>query len=568
MSSKHISGRRLGHNQLTDQHLAHALADVARHVSTTLDLHTTLEQIFDHLGRFVPFNTSAIMLVRDEGLSVVAGRGFPASQQVENVLLHVHPQAIHYPVIAEHRTIVIRDTLNHPGWQRVPGYEQIRSWIGTPLEIEGHTIGMLTIDNWEPNSYTERHAILARAFASHVAVAVHHANLYAESQRAIAELHQAQLELLRRDRLATIGQLTSGIAHDFNNMLTGILGTAQLLQWQILPDDVRKGVDLIADAAQHAATLTRRLQQYTRTDTDRPLLPVDLKEVAELAIALTRPRWQSIANLTDARIAIDQQFVSAYTTPAQAAELLQVAINLILNAADAMPNGGTLTIATGNTDEHVFLLVRDTGNGIASDLQSRIFEPFVTTKGNQGTGMGLAMSRTLVELYGGWISLESTPGHGSSFTAWLPRGTPINTAAPTALPVPATGGATILVIDDNPNVCMAACQALRTTGHSVDTAATVAAASMAFLLKDYEVVITNLSLPDRSGWDLVRWIRHQSATTGIIILSGWSHDEINTVGLSPQIDGMLTKPYTLDELRTIVATTLSAVQARSAASTA
>ena len=147
--------------------LAAALSEVARSVSATLDLAAIFERIFDMLGRFVPY-WPAILLLRDGALTVAAARGFPPEPLLRNVVLSLYPGATNYPIIAEGRTLWLADARSHPGWQAVPGHRARAPWIGTPLSVDEHVIGMLTIDKWEPGLYNERHTTVAQAFASHV----------------------------------------------------------------------------------------------------------------------------------------------------------------------------------------------------------------------------------------------------------------------------------------------------------------------------------------------------------------------------------------------------------------
>jgi signal transduction histidine kinase len=397
--------------------LAAALGEVARSVSATLDLQVILERIFDLLERFIPYDSAAIMLMRDRALIVTAGRGFPEGMPVDDVVLPYHPGTTHYPVVAEGRTLVLDDAQADPGWQVVPGYHLIHGWIGVPLSVEGRLIGMLTIDKWQPGVYNSQHAVVAEAFANHVAMAIRNAQLYEESQHAYAQLQRAQTTLVHHERLRALGELASGIAHDFNNILLGILGNVQLLIEELSDPPVRAMLEVIERAAHDGAATVRYLQDFSRAGPSGPLAPCDLRDVAEGALGLTRPRW---VRRPDIQVALALE--PAITAPAEVATLRQVLTNLLLNALDAMPEGGVLRVETGVREQQVFARVQDTGVGIAPDLQARIFEPFVTTKGPAGNGMGLAMSRMLIARQGGRITVESAPGAGSSFTIWLPRG--------------------------------------------------------------------------------------------------------------------------------------------------
>jgi signal transduction histidine kinase len=407
---------QISERQLLALELAAALGEVATSVSATLDQAVIFERIFDMLGRFVPYDSSAILLLRDGVLTVAAARGFPAHPPVRDVVLPYHANTTHYPVLAEGRALWLRDARTHPGWQVVPGYELVRSWIGTPLSVEGQVIGMLTIDKWEPDSYTSEHATLAQAFASHVAIAIRNAQLYEQSQRAYAELRRTQAEMLRLERMRVLGELASGVAHDFNNILAGIYGNIHLVLESVSDPWMRAELEAIARAAQDGAATVRQLQDFARVGPAGTLHPHDLRDAAEAALALTRPRWQARAT----QLQVLTEFAPA-VAKAEGVAVRQALANLILNALDAMPEGGTLRIVTGTSGAEAFVRVQDTGVGIVPTLQPRIFEPFVTTKGAQGNGMGLTMSQAMIVRQGGRITVESAPGTGSVFTIWLPR---------------------------------------------------------------------------------------------------------------------------------------------------
>jgi signal transduction histidine kinase len=222
---------------------------------------------------------------------------------------------------------------------------------------------------------------------------------------------------LRNERLRVLGEMVAGIAHDFNNILLGILGNVQLLLEQLSDPEARAILQVIERAALDGAVTVQHLQDFSRDGSPDALASCDLRDIAEGALALTRPRWVSRPD-----IQVDLKLEPALTALAEAATLRRVLTNLLLNALDAMPSGGTLHVETGVREQEVFALVHDTGVGIPAELQAHIFEPFVTTKGSAGNGMGLAISRQLIARQGGRITVESTPGAGSIFTLWLPRG--------------------------------------------------------------------------------------------------------------------------------------------------
>jgi signal transduction histidine kinase/ActR/RegA family two-component response regulator len=560
-----LLGRSTSARELSAVELAVALGEVAMSVNASRDLDAILERIFIVLGRCIPYDSAAIFLLQDDILIVAGSRGFPADLPVQDVVLPWHSGTTHYPVIAENRALVIEDVQTDPGWQTVAGYDLVRAWIGAPLSVEQRVIGMLTIDRWQPGVYSDHDVALAQAFASHIAIAIHNAQLYADSQRANKELQSIQAELFLHERLYAIGELALGSAHDFNNTLAGILGNVQLLLQDAVDPSIQSGLRVIERAARDGAVTIRRLQDFVRTSPAGPMAPVDLRGVAESALALTRPRWQGLPAPLGADISVATELTSVYTAPVEAAALRQVLTNLILNALDAMPHGGTLRVATGTHEQEAFVLVQDTGIGIAPELLTRIFKPFVTTKGTRGSGMGLAMSQAIVTRQGGRMTVESALGEGSVFTVWLPLGTSVPIEKPPA-PPSTTAAHRILVVDDDQELCHLVGRALRSRGHHVVTASS-ALEALALIDAEqdpYDLVVTDLSMPSMSGWELIRRIRERDQTIGVTLMSGWGQEVIEAIANHQLIDQSLSKPFDLQELHQHVATALDAVVRRRA----
>ena len=257
-------------------------------------------------------------------------------------------------------------------------------------------------------------------------------------EETLSELQSNQEQMVRQERLNALGTMASGIAHDFNNALGPILGYSDiLLTYPETLDDKNQTSEYmraINTSAKDAATVVDRLREFYRHREDTELLlPVDLNQVAREAISLSQPRWKGMAQAKGSNIVIRSELASDLPlVEGNESNLRTVLTNLILNAVDAMPEGGTLTISTQQVGEWVQVGVSDTGVGMTDQVRSRALEPFFTTKGDSGTGLGLAMVFGIVNRHGGEIDIESQVGKGSTFLVRLP----VRTATPTVTQQP------------------------------------------------------------------------------------------------------------------------------------
>jgi len=377
--------------------------------------------------------------------------------------------------------------------------------------------------------------------------------------------HRKELEsqLRQAQKMEAVGQLAGGIAHDFNNVLTAILGYALLmLKDPGLPVPQRQDVQEIQKAAQRAASLTQQLLAFSRKQVLQPTV-LDLNEVvSEMQALLRRLIGEHIVLDTD--LEPDGQFVRA-----DRGQLQQVIINLCVNARDAMPEGGTLTIATRERDldagfvashpgsqpgVHVALAVRDTGIGMDSDTRARVFEPFFTTKPvGKGSGLGLATVYGIVKQSGGYIAVTSVPTRGSTFTVYLPRVSapgPEVSAPPVVTSQPSGGSETVLLVEDEPAVRSLARRALQRYGYQVLEAPDGdAALALASDTRDaIALLLTDVVMPGMSGRDLARRLTAEHAALRVLYTSGYP----DTAGLSEDLQdasvAYLSKPYTPEEL--------------------
>jgi signal transduction histidine kinase len=248
-------------------------------------------------------------------------------------------------------------------------------------------------------------------------------------EQALAEVRGSQRVLVQSQRLSAIGTIASGVAHDFKNALMLIMGSGEILlhdaELQRLTNE--NAIPLLQEilaAARDASTLVGHLRGFSRSgDTGEEHQSVNLNSVIEQAVSFTKPKWDTQAFAAGSQIRVKVDFQDIPAIPGNAARLRDAIINLIFNAVDAMPQGGTLTLRTRAEGEAVLLEVSDTGIGMTEEVRRSCFEPFFTTKGEQGTGLGLAMVFSIAQHHSGTIDIASEPGKGTTFTLRLPVGT-------------------------------------------------------------------------------------------------------------------------------------------------
>jgi PAS domain S-box-containing protein len=375
-------------------------------------------------------------------------------------------------------------------------------------------------------------------------------------ERMVAARTQEVLELqearARERRLAAVGQLAAGVMHDVNNALNPIMAAAHLLDLNAdNPEAVRDYAARIARAAETGAATAERVGRFIRQD---PLSgereeTVDLVVVANEVVAMTRPLWAErarggVVQLTRA----DDESVLARGIVGEVREAM---LNLIQNALDAMPGGGTLSIVTSACDGDACIEVRDTGAGMSAEVRDRAFEPFFTTKGTRGTGLGLSEVYGIMKRHRGRVEIDSSPGVGTSVRLVFPLATELETFIP-AIPR-ARVSRRILLVEDNVDGREFMLELLVTEGHIVESVAT-ARDAMTYLSNGggacpYDLLLTDIGLPDGSGWDLVAEARARWPALRIGVVTGWE----GRSGGSATADFVLRKPVRTKELLDLIA---------------
>jgi PAS domain S-box-containing protein len=376
---------------------------------------------------------------------------------------------------------------------------------------------------------------------------------------ALNELKRMQTKLLEQERLRALGEMASGIAHDFNNSLSPILGFSDLLLTRpdLLDDPERRSeyLQLIYTAADDASRVVQGLRDsYGKREAGALSAAVDLNTLMDGVITFTQPKWRDQALASGAMIDIQRDLGEVPPVRGDESELREAFTNLIFNAVDAMPRGGTLTLRTRLDGAQAVVEVEDTGSGMTDEVRSHCLEPFFTTKGDRGTGMGLAMAHSIIQRHEGRLDIETNLGRGTRFLVRLPvHVQPADEAPQPSIAAP-TRPLRILVVDDEPMVREVLTAILEADGHCVQEATHGREGLERFCAGEYDLVVIDRAMPELNGDQLAVAIKQRVPGTPVILLTGFG-DLMNATGDRPAgVDLVLPKPITLTALRQAVAT--------------
>jgi len=386
-----------------------------------------------------------------------------------------------------------------------------------------------------------------------------------EVRAALDELVASHHQTVQLERLRAFREMAGEVAHDFNNTLSGILARAQLLLADVQDPDVRRSLRMIEQVALEGAWVVRRFQDFSRTRPSRPFQPVDLNLLVEEIANSARSRWsqQLAARGITGEVQAETSAVPAVS--GDMAELRQVLTSIALNALDAMPEGGSLTFRTGRDLGRVFCQVADTGIGMTEQVRLHIFDPFFTTKREKGKGFGLSGAYSIVDRHGGEITVQSEPGKGAVFTVWLPlaseAGEPLPaagrsaaaTAAPIAPAAPKSApGAKILVVDDSEEVREVLRELLSRHGYTVVTCPDGESGLVELESRTFDLAMVDLGLPGISGLEVANRLKTRWPATQVALMTGYGDRMGPEDAHSKGVDFVLAKPFSLDQLRSVV----------------
>lgn len=448
----------------------------------------------------------------------------------------------------------------------------IQSLVLAPLLVQKRVFGVLIVGRRAVEAFNSTDCEFLRHLSEHIALASHQAQLYGALQQAYDDVRQSQHAILQQERLRALGQMASGIAHDINNAISPIaLYTESLLEREPgLSNRTRTCLVTIQRAIEDVAETVSRMRDFYRVRApEMSLTRVSLNRLIEQVVESTRARWSDLP--MQKGVVITMQPNLAPDLPdimGSETEIRDALTNLVFNAVDAMPEGGTLVLRTryehpdveaqAENAPAVHVEVSDTGVGMDEETRRRCLEPFYTTKGERGTGLGLAMVYGMIQRHSAEINIDSAVGRGTTVRlSFIPAQTTLMIAQDTP-PGRSTHHLRVLLVDDDPLLLKSVKEVLDADGHTVvaadggqngiDTFQTANRNGQPF-----SVVITDLGMPYVDGRKVAAAVKTESPQTPVVLLTGWGRRLIAENDIPPHVDRILSKPPKLAALRTALA---------------
>jgi len=527
-----------------------ALLAVSHAVVNTLDLNIILSTIAKKVREVIQTDECTVFLFdeKEQLLFPVVCDARDYMEEMMAVRLKLG-EGITGMVALTGRGEIVDDAEADPRSVSVPGTPpEPSALLCVPLVSQDKVVGVITLSRLGTRTFQQEDLELATLFAGQCSAAIANARMYESMKAAYDELRDTQAQLVQAAKLNALGEMAGGVAHDFNNILAAILGRTQLLLQTVPEQELRRQLLVIEQAALDGAQTVRRVQEFTRVRQDEHFETVDINQVLLGVTELTRPVWESGTKRRGVAVDVHLELGATSTTVGNASELREVFTNLVLNAVDAMPNGGELWITSSNGAGVVSVQIRDTGVGMDSTILGKIFDPFFTTKPAKGTGLGLSVAYGIVTRHRGTITVDSEPAVGTLFTLTFPIGTAPDQAPPAEddAPLPRLR---VLVVDDEEIVLEVLVDLLAALGMEVDRAHGGPAGIEAVRQGEYDVVFTDLGMPEVNGWDLATAAKERRPSTAVVLVTGWGFQlGEETVG-SSGVDLIMAKPFSWDDVR-------------------
>ena len=553
-------------------------------ISLGLDAEKACEFILDILLEGLDVANASIMLYDEtrEELILRSARGQKDesadschSSNLVNGICLKKGEGIAGKVFQEGRPILVNDVDTSPSFLKDNKQTvTIGSLLSLPLIVRGKTVGVLNLSDAQKDGFSQGDVHGLTIVANQIAMQLENADIYTKLQAANLdleakvqqrtshleetnrELRQTRSRLVRSEKLKALGQMASGVAHDFNNTLAGIIGNTQLLIAEVNDQPVMERLKAIEMAARDGAVTVKRIQEFSRVKKTKEFVAVDVNELVEDVIKITMPLWKDQLQKQGKTVELATRLKNIESVAGNAAELREVLTNIILNSLDAMPEDGGITISTWADDIYVFIAVADTGLGMSAEVQERVFDPFFSSKGPGNSGLGLSVAYGIIRRHGGKINVSSGEGEGTTFTIQLPI---CGDSVERQEDVPekeAVDRAKILLIDDDRTVRDVLSAILGKAGHEVVSVDNGAEGVEVFDSGGFDLVLTDLGMPEMSGWDVTAEIKQRNPATPVVMITGWGRQldeqEIGEKG----VDLLLCKPFELAKVQNTVAEAL------------
>jgi signal transduction histidine kinase len=429
----------------------------------------------------------------------------------------------------------------------------IRSILYIPILADDTSVGALGFADTDSPGFNRNQVELLHDLSPYLALALRNANLYSELRQTLDELNRAQQQVLQAEKLKALGEMASGIAHDFNNLLATILVRAELLERRASDSELQEWARAIQKTALDGAETVRRLRSFYKKESDAEKEALDLNKIVLEAIHRTEPRWKDQAQGRGISICFETDLEPLAPVLGNPAELRDVITNLIFNAIDALPQGGRISISTRMKDkglptQSAEVSLIENGTGMADEVVERAFDPFFTTKGTRGSGLGLSVSYGIIKRHQGEISIQSQLNQGTTVSIRLPSTEASWKRDKASAPAYDLSPLRILVIEDEKDLAEGLQKMLSLLGHQVDLAFGGQEGLLRFSEKDYDLIFTDMGMPDLSGLEVAKAIKEKSPSIPLLLVTGWG-DQVDPLQAKQfGIRTVIAKPFRMGEI--------------------
>lgn len=569
-SEAHLESNRKLRNHVLRMQL---LNQLTKQIAGRQDLRSLFQTVLQHLqdelsiacGFFFHFDRDSDTLV--VGASLDGGRGvIEKLELLPGSTTTIGKNGLRRALNGE--TInVVKSAPTGEGVLAELGAEGFQSILLAPLRASDASHGVLVVARQEPGGFESSEAEFLTQLGEHIAIAVSQLKLLAELQSRNRDLKDAQEHMAQQERLRAMGQMASGIAHDINNALGPVTVYADILLEDGKLDEESLGyVQTILTAAEGIAATVSRLRHFYRPAEELATLSnLNINSIIKDVVSLTRPRWRDIPQASGHTIRLDLMLApNLPTISGWDGDIRSAITNLIFNSVDAMSEGGNIVITTELRADYVVIEVADNGAGMEEKTRLQCLEPFFTTKGEKGTGLGLPMVHGIVARHEGRIEIESEPKKGTTIRLFLPtRPKDIDQSILESAGVRRYSGLRILCVDDDPTIRESLQTLLARDGHFITCVESGAAALSQCLLKEeagefFDIVITDLGMPKIDGYQLRAKLHERYPILPVILLTGWGSQLIQDRETVTGFVDILAKPPRIVELRAAISKAMSA----------
>lgn len=523
-----------------DDEALRRLLDLSRTLRTTAPLDELLTQIVDGVIEFSRAERAFLITVDDRGTMRIPVARTRDQESIAEPRLQVSNKILG-DVLASGKSVCLTDAVesHYAHIDSVLNLE-LRSVVCTPMFRGGRVVGMLYVDNRSrAGQFTGRDQELLDIFAAQAAVTIENSRMAREHAR--------------DEKLRVLGRLAGDVAHDFNNLLTAILGRSELLAVRAIDEETRADLAVIRKAAMDGGEVVRHLQDLSRVHRGRGCQPVHLRSLVGDALEFVRPRIDGHRAGFGALIPVIDvpPDLIAEGTPS---ELREIFTNLMLNSIAAMPEGGVLSVgaAAMESGDRVQVVVSDTGVGMSEEVLESVFDPYFTTRGEGGSGLGMSIARNIVDRHGGAIRVESAPGEGTRVIFDLPvfreRGASANGGRGPSADGGGLRGRQILVVEDERSIRDVLASVLTGQGCLVETSGDGFEAIEAFERRGHDLVLTDLGMAPCNGWEVAARVKLINPRTPVLLLTGWGAEIEEAQARARGVDLILRKPFEVDAL--------------------